>query len=104
MISLRFHSFAMRVCPARMFERKVWIFPNSNLPLTCENLTMVIREVKPVTLCVVPYTLKLLREQDSGIEALRTCESVMFTGSQCPDDLGDYLVNRGVKLSSFIGS
>lgn len=87
-----------------MFERKTCFFPNPNLPLTCEGLTVAIREAKPTTFCVVPYTLKLLREQELGIEALRSCDSVMFTGSQCPDDLGDYLVDRGIKLCSFIGA
>ncbi|KAL6720006.1 hypothetical protein ACLMJK_001927 [Lecanora helva] len=99
-----FHSFAIRVCPARMFERKTWFFPNPNLPMTCESLATAMRAAKPGTMCVVPYVLKLLREQESGIEALRNCPQVMFTGSQCPDDLGDYLVERGVHLVSFIGS
>ena len=55
-------------------------------------------------MCAVPYVLKLLREQESGIEALKKVPLVMFTGSQCPDDLGDYLVEHGVTLMSFIGS
>ena len=87
-----------------MFERKIVFFPNANLPMTCENLNTAIREAKPITFCVVPYVLKLLREQESGIEALRSCAAVMFTGSQCPDELGDYLVDRGVNLATFIGS
>ena len=87
-----------------MFERKLWFFPNPNLPLTCESLTMAMRVAKPGTMCAVPYVLKLLREQESGIEALKNVPSVMFTGSQCPDDLGDYLVDRGVNLATFIGS
>jgi len=100
----RFHSFSIRVCPARAFERKTCFFPNPNLPMTCEGLTLAIREAKPITLCVVPYVLKLLREQESGIEALKSCEEVLFTGSQCPDELGDYMVDRGVNLVTFIGS
>ena len=57
-----------------------------------------------MTLCVVPFVLKLLREQEQGIEALKSCEQVLFTGSQCPKELGDYLVDRGVDLTSSIGS
>lgn len=48
--------------------------------------------------------LKLLSEQENGIEALKSCEQVIFTGSQCPDDLGDCLVERGVNLASLMGS
>ena len=87
-----------------MYQRKTVFFLNPNLPVTCESLTIAIREAKPGTLGVVPYVLKLLREQESGIDALRSCGQVVFTGSQCPDDLGDYLVERGVNLASFMGA
>ena len=86
-----------------MYQRKTVFFLNPNLPVTCESLTTAIREAKPGTLCAVPYVLKLLREQKGGIDALRSCGQVIFTGSQCPDDLGDYLVERGVNLASFMG-
>lgn len=87
-----------------MYQRKTVYFLNPNLPVTCDGLTTAINEAKPSTICVVPYVLKLLREQQSGLDALRSCEQVISTGSQCPDDLGDYLVERGVNLSTFLGS
>lgn len=72
--------------------------------MTCEGLTAAMQSAKPSTLCAVPYVLKLLHERESGIVALKRCKQVMFTGSQCPDELGDDLVERGVNLASFIGS
>lgn len=100
----RYHSFALQVCPARMYQRKTVFFLNANLPLTCEGLTTAMKEARPAVLCAVPYVLKLLGEQQSGIEALRCCRQVLFTGSQCPDELGDRLEDQGVNLASFIGS
>lgn len=100
----RYHSFALQVCPARMYQRKTVYFLNPDLPLTCEGLTAAIREANPGTLCAVPYVLKLLAEQESGISALKHVGQVMFTGSQCPDDLGDRLVEKGVNLASFLGT
>ncbi|KAL9607296.1 MAG: hypothetical protein Q9167_007777 [Letrouitia subvulpina] len=98
-----FHAFALRVVPGRIYQRKTVFFLNSNLPVTSEGLTVAINVAKPGTICVVPYVLKLLREHEAGIEALRSCEQVLFTGSQCPDDLGDYLVDRGINLASLMG-
>ena len=72
--------------------------------MTCDGLTSVMEEIKPQIMSTVPYGLKLLAEQDKGIEALRRCDYVSATGSQTPDDLGDRLVERGVNLSIFMGS
>ena len=103
-MSQRYHSFALQTCPARMYQRKTVYFLNPDLPLTCEGLTAAIREAKPGTLCAVPYVLKLLAEQESGIDALKYVGQVMFTGSQCPDDFGDRLVEKGVNLANFMGT
>ena len=100
----RYHSFALQVCPARIYQRKTVYFLNPDLPLTCDGLIAAILEAKPGTLCAVPYVLKLLAEQENGIDALKQIGQVMFTGSQCPDDLGDRLVEKGVNLASFMGT
>ena len=86
-----------------MYQRKTVFLMNPHLPSTCEGLTSAIREAQPGTLCAVPYALKLLAEQESGIDALKRIDQVVFTGSQCPDDLGDQLVEKGVNLASFMG-
>ena len=87
-----------------MYQRKTVFFTNPHLPFTSEGLTTAIREIQPGTLCAVPYVLKLLAEQESGTEALKRIGQVIFTGSQCSDDLGDHLVEKGVNLASFMGT
>lgn len=87
-----------------MYRRKTVHFLNSDLPVTREGLTQAIAAARPELLSTVPYILKLLAEENSGIESLRGCGHVLTTGSQCPDDLGDRLEELGVNVSTLYGS
>ncbi|KAL9611143.1 MAG: hypothetical protein Q9167_004196 [Letrouitia subvulpina] len=98
------HAFGLYATPPSMYHRKTVHFLNPDLPMTCEGLTQAIAAAKPGVLGVVPYILKLLNEDERGIEALRSCAHVLTGGSQCPDDLGDRLVDLGVNLSTLFGS
>ena len=86
-----------------MYQRITLFFLNSDLPATCEGLTEAIRVAMPNFLSTVPYMLKLLAEQQSGIEALRHCDCVLTAGSHFPDDFGSQLVEDGVNLSTVFG-
>ena len=87
-----------------MYHRKTIFYPNPNLPFTCRGLTEAINEARPAVLSVVPYVLKLLAEEEVGVEALKSCDQVISAGSQCPDNLGDHLVSRGVMLATYFAS
>lgn len=103
-MDVRYHAFAFQVSFGHMYQRKTVFFLNENLPMTCENIALAIQQAKPSTLGAVPYILKILGERQSGVDALRSCDQVIFTGSQCPDELGDFLVEQGVNLATFMGS
>lgn len=77
---------------------------NASLPLTASNIIAAMEAVKPESFHGVPYALKLLAEEQRGIELLRDCKLVLFGGSSCPDDLGDKLVEAGVYLVSHYGA
>lgn len=77
---------------------------NANLPLTGPNLITAMEKLHPGGFHGVPYALKLLGESKHGIELLAACDTVMFGGSSCPDDLGDRLVEQGVHLISHYGA
>lgn len=62
------------------------------------------RVTKPESFHGVPYVLKLLSETEGGVEELAKCQQVLFGGSSCPDNLGDLLVNAGVRLISHYGA
>ena len=99
-----YHAYACTVSVQRMYHRKTIYFPSTNSPLTCENLTATIGGAQPAVLHVVPYVLKIMAEEKKGVEVLKTCEEVISAGSQCPDELGDRLVNEGIKLATYFAS
>ncbi|KAL9617569.1 MAG: hypothetical protein Q9160_007639 [Pyrenula sp. 1 TL-2023] len=99
-----YHTFALTILPTQMYRRRTVHFLNPDLPTTCKGLTEAIKVVRPELLSTVPYMLKLLAEEQNGIEAMRECKYVLSTGSQCPDDLGHRLVQLGVNLGTLFGS
>ncbi|KAL8952684.1 MAG: hypothetical protein Q9222_001421 [Ikaeria aurantiellina] len=99
-----FHAFSFTVSVQRIYHRKTIFFPNSNLPLTCGNLSQAIIEAQPAVLNIVPYILKMLSEEARGVEALKICEQVISAGSGCPDDIGDRLIDQGVNLATYFAS
>lgn len=54
--------------------------------------------VQPEALFGVPYVYKLLGETEAGIETLRKFKLCLFGGSAMPTELGDRLVEAGVRL------
>lgn len=77
---------------------------NASLPLTGPTLLDVMQQQNFEIFYGVPYALKLLSESPGGIEELRKLKIVMFGGSSCPQELGDKLVQNGVKLTSHYGT
>ena len=86
-----------------MYQRKTCFIYDASLPLTEINLISALEALHPELLLTVPYGLKLLSESESGIKALRNCKLVSYAGSACPDELGDYLSDCGVRLVSTFG-
>ena len=77
---------------------------NGHVPQTHDTLTEAILAAQPEIIRTVPYTLKLLAEKQDGIRAMQAARLVSTTGSQCPDALGDFLVNEGVHLGCQFGA
>ncbi|KAI1337040.1 hypothetical protein F5Y15DRAFT_426193 [Xylariaceae sp. FL0016] len=77
---------------------------NADLPLTTDYLTKILSKHHFEIFYGVPYALKLLSETEKGIELLRQLQIVMYGGSACPDELGDFLVSKGVNLVGHYGA
>lgn len=77
---------------------------NSSLPLVKQYLLGTMEKNDFEVFYGVPYALKLLAEEEKGIEALRKFKTVLFSGSPCPDALGARLVANDVHLVSQYGS
>jgi len=84
-------------------KKQIHIY-NASLPLTGPSLLDTISQNSFEIFYGVPYALKLLSETSQGLKELAKMKLVMFGGSSCPQELGDKLVNHGVKLVSHYGT
>ena len=99
-----FHGYGNWVVVHGMMDRKTIYMSNPNLPVTADYVTKVVHHVRPDVLHVVPYTMELLAQTESGIDAMKRCERVVFSGSGAPDDLGNDLVAKGVNVETLWGA
>lgn len=99
-----FHGYGSWVTVHGMMDRKTVYFYNSNLPLTANYVIHVLHHVRPDVLHVVPYTMELLAQSEKGIDAMKHCERVVFSGSATPDELGNTLVAKGVNVETLWGA
>ncbi|KAI1500051.1 hypothetical protein F5X99DRAFT_387406 [Biscogniauxia marginata] len=77
---------------------------SADLPLTQDYLIKILERHHFEIFYGVPYALKLLSETEKGTELLRQLKIVMYGGSACPDELGDFLVGKGVNLVGHYGT
>ena len=99
-----FHGYGSWAIVNAMMARKTVHMNNPNLPLTAGYVIEVLEHLRPDVLHVVPYTLELLAGSERGVDAIKKCKRVVFSGSGCPDDLGNDLVNKGIRLESLWGA
>lgn len=99
-----FHGYGSWIIVNAIMARKTLYMNNSHLPLTADYVIQVLEHIRPDVLHVVPYTLELLALSEKGIDAMKDCQRVVFSGSGCPDELGDSLVAKGVNLVSVWGA
>ncbi|KAG2059105.1 L-aminoadipate-semialdehyde dehydrogenase [Suillus hirtellus] len=89
------------ICAAK----PLYLFPTGSMPLTSTNVIKLLKQAPDVeALFGVPLALKLLAETTEGLQVLKNLKLVSFSGSPCPDELGDFLVNEGVRLVGHYGS
>ena len=99
-----FHGYGNWVVVHGMMDRKTVKMYNPNLPVTADYVIKVLHHIRSDVLHVVPYTMELLAQTEKGIDAMRRCEMVIFSGSGAPDDLGNDLVAKGVNVATFWGA
>ena len=99
-----FHGYGNWIIVHNCRNRKSTYMYNSNRHLTADYIIEVVKHVKPQVLHVVPYTLELLASSERGVQAMKSCLRVVFSGSGCPDDLGDSLIEKGVNIESMWGA
>ncbi|KAJ5217935.1 uncharacterized protein N7498_000034 [Penicillium cinerascens] len=98
-----FHTHGISsVFRAFMSGQKIYIF-NASLPLTKQSLINSVEDRGVEIFTTVPYALKILYESEEGVLFLKCFKFINFGGAPCPDELGDALTARGVKLVTVYG-
>ncbi|GAA5820969.1 hypothetical protein JCM11251_001899 [Rhodosporidiobolus azoricus] len=84
----------------------LWLFPASDLPLTAPNVMRILEQpqVQVDALFGVPYIYKMLEESPEGLARLKQFKLCLFGGSAMPTELGDRLVDAGVRLAGHYGA
>ncbi len=99
-----FHGYGNWVGVHGMYERKLVYVYNASLPVTGDYMVKVLEHIRPDNLHVVQYTLKLLAETEAGINAMKACSRVLFSGSGSHDVLGNRLSGEDIDLETFWGA
>jgi len=99
-----FHTFGIIILFGAIYSGGTTSMFSADLPVTGENMIAGLKATRPDIFYLVPYTLKLMAETDGGIEAMKMCRSVCYSGASCPDELGDKLTAAGIALSGYYGS
>ena len=98
-----YHTWGISTAFQAMWQRRTAFVWDASLPITGENLVKALREANPESVSAVPYVLQLLADTEGGIETLRKCKLVVYGSAHCPDELGDRLVQAGVKIGGCFG-
>ncbi|KAN0090779.1 hypothetical protein V8E55_004345 [Tylopilus felleus] len=85
--------------------KPLYLFPTASIPLTSANIINLLSQAPDIQAFYgVPFALKLLAETQVGLQVLKCLKLVMFGGSPCPDELGDFLVSEGFLWWVIMGS
>ena len=98
-----FHGFGSWLIANGMINRKTIYIYNANLPTTADYCINVCEHLRPDVLHIVPYTMELLALSDHGLDVMKKCKRVVFSGSACPDDLGNDLVAKDINIETLWG-
>ncbi|KAL6717390.1 hypothetical protein ACLMJK_005305 [Lecanora helva] len=98
-----FHGYGSWLIANGIINRKTIYMYNANLPTTADYCIRVCEHLNPDVLHVVPYTMELLALTEHGLNVMKKCDRLVFSGSACPDDLGNDLVAKGVNVETLWG-
>ncbi|KAF2109008.1 male sterility protein-domain-containing protein [Lophiotrema nucula] len=92
----------------------IWLFPSKDVPITARNIRKCLEVSNHCSGCgqvptvkyfsSVPYVLQMMQADEKGLQALKCFDIVGVGGAALPAEVGDQLVEGGVKLISRFGS
>ncbi|EME81979.1 uncharacterized protein MYCFIDRAFT_29743 [Pseudocercospora fijiensis CIRAD86] len=88
----------------------IWLFPSNDVPMTAANIVQCLKTASQTEgprikyFASVPYVLQTMATDDVGLQHLQGMEMVSVGGSALPEEIGNKLVEQGVRLVSRFGS
>lgn len=79
-------------------------FENDRTHFSPQGALAFLDEAQPQELQLTPWTLSVLASTQGGIERMKQADDVRTFGAVCPDELGNMLVRKGVRLSNNYGT
>ncbi|KAK9422451.1 hypothetical protein SUNI508_04807 [Seiridium unicorne] len=99
-----YHMYGISTTLQAMYMAKTASLISATLPMTAENLVAAMDAIRPEVIHAVPYALGLVVEHERGLECLKNAKIVTAAGARTPDQLGDYLVQKGVNFGVVFGT
>ncbi|KAM3558594.1 hypothetical protein ARSEF4850_004527 [Beauveria asiatica] len=96
--------WALSVLLGTMHAGKTCYVMDTRPELTPGALIEALEAARPEFLPAPPYNVGLISQTPRGLACLRAAEYVTTSGARLPDELGKYLVEHGVNISTSLGS
>lgn len=97
-----YHAYAHAMVWRQLIQRRrVYIYSETIRP---DLISEAVRQSTTEIIYAVPFTFKMLGENEESLEMLRNVKICCFSGAPCPTEVGDMLVAKGVNLMTFLGA
>ncbi|KAL3417971.1 NRPS-like enzyme (male sterility protein) [Phlyctema vagabunda] len=99
-----YHMYGLSTTLQAMYWAKTANLLSATLPITADTLMGALEATQPEVFHAVPYALGLLVEHPRAMNYLKSAKLVTAAGARTPDELGDRLVEGGVKFGVVFGT
>ncbi|KAJ1588049.1 hypothetical protein NDA12_003307 [Ustilago hordei] len=97
-----YHGFACAVAWRQIIHhRHLYIYSATIRP---DLVSKAARHSTAEIIYAVPFTFKMLSEDEESLDVLRSIKLCCYSGAPCPVEVGDMLVANGVNLVAFLGA
>lgn len=99
-----YNSFGFLMMLCCLTRQQPLFYDNDLLPFTPDGLIAVMREGRFHFAAVTPHSLGLIVSHPDGLAELQKCQTVRVFGAVLPQEIGDKLVQAGIRLGSGYGT
>lgn len=97
-----YHGFACAVAWRQIIHhRHLYVYSATIRP---DLVSKAARHSTAEIIYAVPFTFKMLSEDEESLDVLRSIKVCCYSGAPCPVEVGDMLVANGVNFVAFLGA